>query len=212
MLTAGISTSSGQFALVIGEKGNVLFDSSEAYGDNEHELNEMLSAGLESCHKKVKEISRIVVDIGPGGTSRVRTGIAFANALAYSLGISVYPVTSMELAGVDAGSKYGLPVIYSVKSIKGNAYIGLYHHHLRSIQFGNIHDIVPLLVSDIDEFVVAGFHREAIVGLASLKNKRIINSLISFGDAKLLIEKSDLFMEKPYGFPVYAQPVTEKTI
>jgi len=211
MLTVALSTSSGQFALVIGENNRILFDSSD-YSDQDRELDDFLSAGLEHCKREVNEISNIIVDIGPGGTSRVRTGIAFANALAYSLGISVCPVSSMELAGIDAWSKYGLPVINTVKSIKGNAYIGLYHQGLCTIRYGNIHDIVPLLVNDFDQFVVVGFHREAIMNMPSLNNKTIVDSSMSFGNVKLMIEKTDWFAGKQSGFPVYAQPITEKTL
>jgi len=211
MLTVGISTSSGQFALVIGENNTVLFDSSESL-DQQRELDDFLSLGLNHCKREVNEIANLIVDIGPGGTSRVRTGIAFANALAFSLGISVCPVPSMELAGIEACSKYGLPVINSVKSIKGNAYIGLYNQGITSIKYGYIHDIVPLLVNDIDEFVVIGAHRDAILNLPALKDKTIIDSLLTFGNAKILIEKSDLFIGKKCDFPVYAQPITEKTL
>jgi tRNA threonylcarbamoyladenosine biosynthesis protein TsaB len=211
MLTIGISTSSGQFALVIGENNNVLFDSSE-FPDYNRELDDALTFGLEFCKRNVSEITDIIVDIGPGGTSRVRTGIAFANALAYSLGISVCPVSSMELAGFDAWEKYNLPVINTVRSIKGNAYAGLYNQGLITIKYGGIDEIIPLMVNDIDKFVVVGFHRESIANLPSLKNKTIIDSSMSFGNARFMIEKSDLFLWKKCDFPVYAQPITEKTL
>jgi len=212
MLTLAISTSSGQFALVIGENNTVLFDSSE-HLEQEKELDDALSIGLNYCKKEVHEIDRIIVDIGPGGTSRVRTGIAFANGLAYSLGLPVCTVTSMELAGIDAGSKFGgLPVINSIKSIKGNAYIGLYNQKLVSINYGTVQDIVPQLVKDIDRFTVVGFHREAIIHLPALKDKVIMDSFMSFGNAGIMIEQSDLFSSNIHHFPTYAQPVTEKTL
>ena len=211
MLTVGISTSSGQFALVIGENNKVIFDSSD-FPDYNRELDDALAFGLEYCKRDVGEIADIIVDIGPGGTSRVRTGIAFANALAYSLGISVCPVSSMELAGFDSWSKYNLPVINSVRSIKGNAYIGFYNHNLISIKYGYINDIVPEMVKDIDKFVVVGFHRDAIINMPSLKDKTIIDSSMPFGNARFMIEKSDLFIREKQGFPVYAQPITEKTL
>lgn len=212
MLTLAISTSSGQFALVIGENKQALFDSSDHLGQ-EKELDDMFSIGLKYCKREVSEITDILVDIGPGGTSRVRTGIAFANALAYSLGISVCAVSSMELAGIDATDRFGgLPVINAIKSIKGNAYIGLYHQSLLSINYGTVQDIVPLLVKDIEKFVVVGFHREAIMRIPSLHNKTIIDSSMSFGAAKMMIERSDLFLKNKHGFPAYAQPITEKTL
>lgn len=211
MLTVGISTSSGQFALVIGENKRILFDSAE-HLEQEKELDVTLSEGLKYCKREVKEIGELIVDVGPGGTSRVRTGIAFANGLAYSLGISVSTVSSMELAGIDAGNKYHLPIVNSVKSIKGNAYIGLYHNGLTTIKFGTVRDIVPSLVHDIDRFAVVGFHREAILNLPSLENKTVIDSLMDYGRAKILIENNDLFHSQKFGFPVYAQPITEKTL
>ena len=214
MLTVAISTSSGQFALVIGENNRILSDSTE-YADQcqGQELDDFLLRGLKNCKREMNEIARIIVDTGPGGTSRVRTGIAFANALAYSLGISVCTVSSMELAGIDAGSKHAaLPVINSIKSIRGNAYIGLYSQNHLSIHYGTIQEIVPQLVKEIDRFVVVGSHREAIKQLPALSNKTIIDSSMSFGNAGIMIEKSDLFIRNVHHFPVYAQPVTEKTL
>ncbi|MDR1406448.1 MAG: hypothetical protein LBJ23_00190 [Tannerella sp.] len=211
MLTAGISTSSGQFTLIIGENGKVLFDSSEHAGNNE--LDDSLRTGLEYCKRKINEITNIIVDTGPGGTSRVRTGIAFANSLSYGLGISVCPVSSMELAGIEAWSKYGVPVINSVKSIKGNAYIGLYNKYkLISIKYGEVHDIVPLMVKNINKFVVTGYCCEAIVNLPSIKDKIIIGSSMPYGNAKFLVEKESLFISRKLTFPEIALPITEKTL
>ena len=211
MLTVGISTSSGQFALVIGENNKVLFDSSESLAQL-RELDDFLSIGLNHCKREVSEISELIVDIGPGGTSRVRTGISFANGLAYGLQIGVCPVSSMELAGIEAWSKYSLPVINTVKSIKGNAYIGLYNQGVTSIKYGAVYDMAPLMVNDMNEFVVIGAHRDIIKQLPALKDKLVIDSQMTFGNAKILIEKSELFIKKKNDFPVYAQPITEKTI
>jgi tRNA A37 threonylcarbamoyladenosine modification protein TsaB len=195
MLTVGISTSSGQFALVIGEDRHVLFDSAE-WPEPEMELDNLLTFGLKYCEREIKDIGEIIVDNGPGGTSRVRTGIAFANGLAYSLGLSVYPVSSMELAGIEAWSKYKLPVINSVKSIKGNAYTGLYLNGQTTIQYGDIKEIVPFLARDINAFVAVGFHREAILQIPALKDKTKIDSQRPFGNARVLIENRDLFVNK----------------
>ena len=119
----------------------------------------------------------------------------------------------MELAGIDAVNTFGgLPVINSIKSIKGNAYIGLYNQGLLSIQYGAINEIVPPLVQDFDKFIVVGFHREAILHLPALQDKMIIDSAMSYGNAKILIEKSDLFLKNKHDFPEYAQPITEKTL
>jgi Inactive homolog of metal-dependent proteases, putative molecular chaperone len=210
MLTLGISTSSGQFALVLGEDGKTIYNSKEFEINNE--LDDMLQNALSSCGKEVKDINSIIVDIGPGGTSRVRTGVAFANSLSFASGIPVYPVSSMELAGVDAGSKYNVPVIATVKSIKGNAYIGLYNKGQVTIKYGPIEEI-PMLIEGVNEFAVVGFHRDAIINLPALKNKIVIDSEMMYGDVSLFIEKEELFKNREgIKFPYFAQPVTENTI
>jgi len=210
MLTLGISTSSGQFALVLGEGGRTIYNSKDFEVNNE--LDDMLLNALKSCGKEVKDISGIIVDIGPGGTSRVRTGVAFANSLSYSTKIPVYPVSSMELAGVDAGSKYNVPVITTVKSIKGNAYIGLYNKGHVTIKYGPIEEI-PSMTEGLDKFAVVGFHREAIINLTTLKKKTIIDTEMLYGDVCLFTEKDELFKKREgINFPYFAQPVTENTL
>ena len=210
MLTLGISTSSGQFALVLGKDGKVIYNSKDF--DVNNELDDMLCDALKSCGKETKDITSIIVDIGPGGTSRVRTGVAFANSLSYSSEIPVYPVSSMELAGVDAGSKFKLPVISTVKSIKGNAYIGLYNEGQVTIKYGPIEEI-PLMTENLSGFAVVGFHREAIINLPALKDKTVVDTEMLFGDVSLFIEKESLFKKgEGIKFPYFAQPVTENTI
>jgi len=214
MLILGISTSSGQFALLLGENNQVIYDSNEFEKDNNKELYYLLQDALKVCNKKANDINHIIVDIGPGGTSRVRTGIAFVNSLAYSLNIPVSPVSTMELAGIDTYNKYGLPVVNSVKSIKGNAYVGFYEgeNEKVKIEYGRIEEIVPKFVDGIAHFVVVGAHREQIINLPALKGKTIIDSQMQYGNARIFIEKSELFIGRGLLFPQFVMPVTEQTI
>ncbi|MDR2836210.1 MAG: hypothetical protein LBV69_08510 [Bacteroidales bacterium] len=212
MIKLAISTSAGQFALFLGENNKILFDSSSI--EEIQELDYLLLQGLKIINKKIEDISEIIIDIGPGGTSRVRTGIAFANSLAYSLNISVCSVTSMKLACLDAALKYKVPVIFSVKSIKNNAYIGFYNNTnlFNNIEYGKIIEIIPKWIENIEEFVVVGAHREEIINLDICKNKNVIDSKMMFGNAKILIEKSNFFTETHLKFPEFALPVTEETL
>ncbi|GHT70590.1 hypothetical protein AGMMS50239_39130 [Bacteroidia bacterium] len=225
MLILGISTSSGQFALLLGENNQVIYDSSEFEKEDNKELYYLLQNALNACNKKTSDINHIIVDTGPGGTSRVRTGIAFANSLAYSLNIPASPVSTMELAGIDAYNKYGLPVVNSVKSIKGNAYIGFYSGERRKvkdertefyeevqIEYGKIEEIVPKFVDSFDKFVVVGAHRELIMQLPELAGKIIIDSQMQYGNARIFIEKSDLFTGRGLVFPQFVMPITEQTL
>jgi len=213
MLILGISTSSGQFALLLGENNQVIYDSTDLGKDNNKELYYLLQDALKACNKKTSDINQIIIDTGPGGTSRVRTGIAFANSLAYSLNIPISPVSTMELAGIDAYNKYSLPVVNSVKSIKGNAYIGFYQKDEEiKIEYGRIEEIVPEFVGGIAQFVVVGAHREQIINLPVLAGKTIIDSQMQYGNARIFIEKSDLFTGRGLLFPQFVVPITEETI
>jgi tRNA threonylcarbamoyladenosine biosynthesis protein TsaB len=209
MLIAGISTSSGQFVFLLGEHQTVIYDSSEAEQDDRPELYGMFREALTVCNRKASDTGCIVVDTGPGGTSRVRTGVAFANSLAYSLQIPVCPVSAMELAGIDAYSRYGLPVVHTVKSMKGNAYAGLYTGVGRDIpvKYGLVEETVPELVAGIDRLAVVGDHRELIAQLPALAGKTIIDSQMQHGTARIFIEKSPMFTERGLLFPQCAAPV-----
>ena len=212
MLPLGISTSSGQFALIIGEGGKALFDSSTVQYKDGDGLAERLTDGLNAVGRSVEEICRILVDVGPGGTSRVRTGIAFANALAYALRLPVCPVTSMELAGLDALKRRELPALHVVKSIKGNVYAGVADgSRCRRMEFGQLEDVVPGLIAGGDAFVVTGARRSEVLqlnpGAASL-----IDGGREYGDACLLVELESQYVARELRFPFCARPVTEQTL
>ncbi|MDR0757722.1 MAG: hypothetical protein LBF85_07745 [Tannerella sp.] len=214
MLTLAISTSAGQFALILGEDSRIIFDSCDGEPAG-GELDGLLSKGLHDCGKDIGEIAHIIVDTGPGGTSRVRTGVAFANSLSYSLHVPVCPVSSMELSGLDAGCRHHMPVVSSVKSIKGNAYVGFYDGQTENgmkIEYGRIEDLVPRMVAGVREFVTVGAHREMIARLPALKEKTVVDSGMQFGSARVLIENSRLFTGRGLLFPEIALPVTEQTI
>ena len=52
---------------------------------------------LAEIQKPINDLKEIFVDVGPGGTSSIRTGVSIANALSYALNIPSYPVASCEL-------------------------------------------------------------------------------------------------------------------
>ncbi|MDR2414720.1 MAG: hypothetical protein LBD64_07015 [Odoribacteraceae bacterium] len=212
MLTLGISTSSGQFAVVIGEKGKVLFNSSVVDFPAPPGLAERLAGGLEATGRETREIGNILVDTGPGGTSRVRTGISFANALAYALGVTVCPVTSIELSGVDAWDRYRLPVLHVAKSIKGNVHAGIADGgRCLAMAYGTLEEVVPRLAVGRGKLVVSGARREEVLRLGEREEIPLEDGGMEYGEARFLVEKEGLFVARALRFPAYARPVTEQT-
>lgn len=210
-LTLGISTSSTDFEAVLGDNSQVLFSSkNNLFLDDTKDIALLVSESLAQLGLTPHDIKNITVDIGPGGTSLVRTGVAYANGLAYSLGIPVCPVLSVELVGLEAWEKYQLPVICTAKSMKDNAYVALYSGKLLTLKYGVLKDVVSEVVSGIDEFVVAGTHRAQLIEL--FPHKKVHDSGIQFGQTKFLIEKNNLFSNRNISFPNFVIPITEQSI
>ena len=62
----------------------------------------LASAAVADLDARFADIEVIAVDTGPGGLSSIRSAVAYANGLAFSLGVRVFPVTSLELMAIAA--------------------------------------------------------------------------------------------------------------
>lgn len=212
-MTLGISTSSGQFALVVGERGEVLFDSSAVDFSPAAGLAGRLDAALAALGREAREVGCIVVDTGPGGTSRVRTGVAFANALAYALGVTVCPVTSMELAGMDAWARHGLSALHVVKSVKGDVHAGVADGACcRAMARGAMEEVIPRLAAGAGRLVVTGARRDEVLRAGERAGIPLVDGEREHGDARFLVENEGLFAARAARFPAIARPVTEQTL
>lgn len=211
MITLAISTSSGQFALAFGEDNKIIFNSEWIDVEDERDISVLFTEGLKYIKKPISSIKGIVIDNGPGGTSSVRTGVAFANSLAYSLKIPTYPVSALELAGIDVWESSQIPVISTVKSLKQNAFIGYFNGYNNfSLHYGKIKETLPDLLKDVSELAVVGHHRDEIKEL--LHGKSVNDTEKKFGNVELLITKQALFLDREIMFPHLVLPVTEQTI
>lgn len=115
-------------------------------------LDEMLS----ECGLDKSEISEIIVVSGPGSFTSLRTGVAFANALASGLGAKLYGLDTFELlkrkaavedilvvlngGGLDVGIDY-----------KGERKMGPIAHLLNDLPHGNINVISECSETQSDE-------------------------------------------------------------
>ncbi len=209
-LILAISTSSTQFEVMIGENSQILFSDSYTLSlTDKKDISYLVADCLEKVGISAQSLTGIIVDVGPGGTSLVRTGVAFGNGLAYSLGIPICPVLSVELIGIEAYEKYALPVVITVKSIKDSAYVAVYDGTLKSLKYGILTTVVAELTAELSEFVIAGAHREKVIEM--FPDKQIHDSGLLNSNPKYLIEKHDLFKNNYVKFPLFAHPITEQT-
>jgi len=68
--------------------GNTVYEKSGEYGMAQHVL-EMIEGALESQNKKLKDITEIKVNTGPGSFTGLRVGVTVAQTLGWALGIRV---------------------------------------------------------------------------------------------------------------------------
>lgn len=210
-LTLCIESSALPYGVVLAQADEVLFDSvADPSLQQLKDVPALVKLALERTERKAAEIGSIMIGIGPGGTSAVRAGVAFANSLAYSLEIPIIPLNAFELMGPPAVRKYNCPVLVTVKSIKGNAYVGWYTNDgLQRCLYGPLKEMVQKAVGTNNEWAVAGAHREQIKEL--FYDCLVHDTGQKFGLATDMLSLLPIFADKALRFPGFAVPITEQS-
>jgi tRNA threonylcarbamoyl adenosine modification protein YeaZ len=209
-----IETSSSSFAILFAKGHEIIFDSAnEPDLKDTKDLASWVEFGLQKIGHEVREIEAIAVNIGPGGLSFVRTGVAFANGLAFSLGIPVCPVSSFELMGVAAAKTFQMPILCTMKASGGNAYAGLYDRgSVIATKFGVMAEVFQAitkdLAEDLTEFAVTGTYRNEVLQL--LPQFKIHDSKIQICQAKTFLEIESVF-DRRSDPPYSVSPLTEQS-
>src|SRR5215472_5605089 len=163
-LTLAIETSSPNYGVVIGAEHEVLM-----HGECPHDhpsfqsIGEFTASLVAEVGAKLRDIGRIGIDVGPGSLSSVRAGVAYANGLAFSLGVPVYGVSSLELIATEVLVNNDLPVICMRKSQGGNVYAGLFTKlGPPTLRYGQFNQTIAELAGDAQELCVAGAYSSAV--------------------------------------------------
>lgn len=210
-ITLAIESSALPYGIVLAHEGGILFNSL----DNA-ELHDIKDVGILTQHalratgRTAQDITAILINQGPGGTSSIRAGVAFANSLGYSLRVPVYAVNAFELMGFAAWQQHHCPVLVTVKSVKGNAYAGWFADgRLAATRYGLMAEVVKELVADTAELAVAGAHRAEVKTLFPQSN--VIDTERKFGLASTLLDMASIWTAKPHTFPNFVIPITEQS-
>ena len=152
-LTLVVETSSIDYNLVLGNSSEIIFDSRHSnYDLDSKDLSSCLSFGLNFLNKKISDIGDIVVNIGPGGLSSVRGGVAFANGLSFSLAVPMVSYTSFDLLGYEAWKVEKSPVVCSIPASQGNVYLGLYHvGKVVTMRYGSPRQALESIITSLHE-------------------------------------------------------------
>jgi tRNA A37 threonylcarbamoyladenosine modification protein TsaB len=154
------------------------------------DISSIIAHGLHVIGKKSQDIEAIAVNVGPGRLTSVRSGVSFANGLAFSLNIPIYPFYSFELIGYEAWKKFSLPALCTLNSTDENAYLCLYDNaSIKILKYGKLNCIVENALAGIDELVVAGDHINIV--------KQLFDNII-IHDSGIVSGKASTFFEIPY--------------
>lgn len=126
MIRLIIETSNLDFQLAVHDGAQFAYRSDHDADTKGSELHTLLERGLASSEHSIEDIVEIVVDVGPGGLTSTRSGIAFANGLAFALKIPIIEANSLELMVLQAGLENADDVVAARRSNDGKSFLGFY--------------------------------------------------------------------------------------
>jgi tRNA threonylcarbamoyladenosine biosynthesis protein TsaB len=127
-------------------------------------IGELAAELLTAAGRRIRDVERLAVDLGPGNLSSVRAGVAYVNGLAFSLGIPIFGVSSLDLLAVEASEKAdpaegsGSAVLCLRNAGGGDVYAGRYRGGFRGqpgevdvqLRRGPLAAVVMAMVGDPD--------------------------------------------------------------
>ena len=122
-----IRTSSGPHGLALFDQNQLVGKQvSKAMGIKTTALSRLLQDLLAQAGCSMAQVTKIIVDCGPGGLASTRVGVGFANALAYASKAELVGANALELQWLSVRSQTSLPILSLRPAAIGNAYWQLY--------------------------------------------------------------------------------------
>lgn len=130
MLRLIIETSNLKFLIGLHAEDGFVYRSDAAQSSAEQgaasDLLSLLNSALETAGRQANDIGEIVVDTGPGGLTSTRSGIAFANGLAFALNVPIVGLNSLELMELQSSHHGGERVVVARRSNEGKFFMGFF--------------------------------------------------------------------------------------
>ncbi|MBU2868913.1 hypothetical protein [Pacificibacter marinus] len=155
-LTFLLQTSNGVPVLGLARGDEIVFDSAtdeSLIGSRNYRM--VLETGLDRLSATLGDIKQIFVDIGPGGLGVTRTGVAFANALGFSLGLPTTGLPAFELLGAEMALD-GVPVVILRKAAKPFVHFGMFENGMLAHYEHCERDIALDMIAKLDKYRIAG--------------------------------------------------------
>lgn len=206
-----ISTSFGKTQMSIVKGNSIVYSTDSQNLSADRHLSKMLAQALSGCKISIKSIERVILDIGPGGTNSVRSGIAFGNGLAFSLKIPVSCVSSVKILMKEFTLKYHNPIIIAVKSIKGNAFFYTDKSlESNNVYFGDFAEKMEIYYTELgkDTVLVHNFGEKVNNYLDFSLTMEALNKV----NIDVMVQEIDTLSPYERKFPEIATPITEQNL
>ncbi|HEY6746109.1 MAG TPA: tRNA (adenosine(37)-N6)-threonylcarbamoyltransferase complex dimerization subunit type 1 TsaB [Mycobacteriales bacterium] len=160
-LSLSVETSTATFAAALAAGGEVVaVRALEGVPPARRDLPALVAGLLDGTGHTFADLGRVAVDVGPGNLTAVRTGVAYANGLAFALGLGIATADSLELMAAQAGD--GTPVLCLRNAGAGRAYAGLFAGGTARYAHGPLREVVA---GTGPEVLVAGDFRAEVADL-----------------------------------------------
>lgn len=166
-LTLALEASSITYAVAVGAGGQLRAQRASRRDEPGFAgLGELVAQALADTDAEFADIATVAVDVGPGGLTSIRAAVAYANGLAFGLGVPVFAVTSLELMAIEARQEHAGPVLSLKRGSAGNMYAGLFTPGDEpEFRYGPADSVVPALAGGIGAMNVAGAHPSDLADL-----------------------------------------------
>lgn len=171
-------------------------------------LGELVAGVLASAGATFNDIGTIGVDVGPGGLASIRAAVAYANGLAFSLGVKIFPISSLELMAIAALYTHPGPLLVMKRGLGGTTYAALFvDGEITETRHGPPTSVVPPMAGCLARVRLAGASRDDVAGL--LAGVAVTDSGITDADVVVLYQAARAAMADPERLVPVASPVNE---
>lgn len=208
-LVLALEASSRMYAVAVGD-GEMPRAQAAACRDDPGfpELGALVVGALARAGVAFGDIGTIGVDVGPGGLSSIRAAVAYANGLAFSLGVKIFPISSLELMAVAAQRAHRGPLLCLKRGQGGTTYAGLFADgETADLRHGPLGAVVPAMAGGLARICVAGASVDDVVGL--LPDVTVEDSGIAEADVAVLYQQTRAAMANPERLVPVASPINE---
>lgn len=209
-LVLALDTSSRTYAVAVGSEDRPAAERRSSRHDDPAfaGLGELAAQALSDAGAAFGDIAAIGVDIGPGGLSSIRAAVAYANGLAFSLGVKILPVSSLELMAIAAQHACQDPVLCLKRGQAGNVYAGLFvNGENTELRHGPPASVVPSIVDGLDRICLAGAATDDAADL--LPGITVLDTGIVDADVTVLYQATRAAIANPERLVRTATPLNE---